>query len=216
VNQQKSAGFTIIELLIATAVFSVLMVVVTTGIISFSRQYYRGVVTSNTQNTARNIMSEIVQGIQFGSNVQIGLSDGSGTEGFCIDDKLYSYVIGQQVRDSAPKPSLHQDFHGFVVDNTNSGCSLTPVPLLVPATAALTSGQRELLGDRMRLSALDITTDDSVTYKVHVRIMYGEDDLLSPTVPATPTSWDKEACATDAGSQYCAVTDLTTIVQKRL
>jgi prepilin-type N-terminal cleavage/methylation domain-containing protein len=215
-KQSKSAGFTIIELLIATAIFSVLLVVITAGIISFSRQYYKGVVSSNTQTTARNIMSEIVQGIQFGSTIQANLTDGSNTQGFCIDDKLYSYVIGQQVSDRGANAALHQQYHGFVVDNTNSGCSLSPVPVAVPTSAALSAGQRELLGDRMRLTALDIETEDSVTYKVHIRIVYGEDDLLAPDLSVTPIDWPKETCVGDVGSQYCAVTDLTTTIQKRI
>lgn len=50
----------------AMLVFSVILTVVTMGVISFSNRYYKGVHASTTQNTTRNIMSTITQAIQFG------------------------------------------------------------------------------------------------------------------------------------------------------
>jgi hypothetical protein len=45
---------------------------------------------------------------------------------------------------------------------------------------------------------------------VQVRVIYGDDDLLS-----NPTAANAN-CKSQAGSQFCAVSDLTTVVVKRV
>jgi hypothetical protein len=207
-----------VELMIASMVFAVLLLVVTAGVMSFSRQYYKGIVTTKTQTAARNIMSEVAQSIQFGSNVYTDLVDPSGLAGMCVDNKLFSYMIGQQVKDRGGVAAQHQAYHGMVVDTTGSACADTTLPSTLPTNAGLATGQRELLGDNMRLGALDITNDGS-TYIIHVRVIYGDDDLLSPAVSSSTTAdeWGATVCgAASRDSQYCAVSDLTTTVQKRL
>lgn len=217
VPYRRQDGFTIIELMVATAVFSMIMLVITAGVISFTRQYYKGVITSNTQTTARAIMTELTQAIQFGGTVTTGLSDGGNTLGFCVDGKHYSYVLGQQVSDrGAVGP--HQAYHAFVVDNTVQSCDASDTPV-VPAS--ITNGERELLGDRMRLASFDVSSDDSQTYTIHLRILYGEDDVLTPSVSSATFDWAANGGSVTcklglATSQYCAITDLTTKVQMRI
>jgi hypothetical protein len=83
------------------------------------------------------------------------------------------------------------------------------------SSSPLAGTARELLGPHMRLGALDITSAGSL-YTVHVRVIYGDDDLLTPTVSGS-TDWNSELCSgTTAGSQFCAVSDLTTTVKQRL
>ena len=203
----NSGGFTILELMIATAIFAIILLVVTTGIITFSHQYFKGVVSSRTQATTRSIMNEVAQSIQFGGNTTIGLSN-SPASGICVDGKAFSYVIGQQVS-VAPKAPLHQSYHGLVVGPATGDCTASSIT--VPKAAKLGAGQRELLGEHMRLSVLDITNTANL-YKIHVRVIYGDDDLLTNT-----SNFDTASCAGNtAGSQFCAVSDLTTTVQKRL
>lgn len=220
VNLRRQEGFTIIELMVATAVFAMIMLVITAGVISFTRQYYKGVITSNTQTTARAIMSELAQAIQFGGTVTTGLTDGSSTQGFCVDGKHYSYVLGQQVSDRG-MVGTHQAYHAFVVDNTVQSCDASDTPVVPGATAALTNGRRELLGDRMRLASFDVSSDDGQTYTIHLRILYGEDDVLTPNVSSGTFDWSANGGSVKclpglAASQYCAITDLTTKVQKRI
>lgn len=220
--QNRSAGFTLLELLVATSIFAVILLVVTAGILSFSRQYYKGVVSSTTQNTARAIMADATQAIQFGSTVQPNL----GGKGFCVDNKLFSYQTGRQVTDGGGVAARHQGYHGLILSSIASGCSASTAPLAMPASSTLPAGQRELLANHMRLAALDVTADptDSTLYTVHVRVVYGDDDLLCSVAAGDCSSssmsvnLDKAdlACKGNTGSQFCAVSDLTTTVQKRL
>jgi prepilin-type N-terminal cleavage/methylation domain-containing protein len=74
-KRTNSKGFTIIELLIATVIFSVILLVITGAIVQFGRIYYKGVVQSRTQERTRAITDSVVRNIQFseeGSPTQVG------------------------------------------------------------------------------------------------------------------------------------------------
>ena len=54
-TQSSQSGFTIVELMIATLVFAMVLLVITVGVMSFTRAYYRGINQSNTQRVARAV-----------------------------------------------------------------------------------------------------------------------------------------------------------------
>jgi prepilin-type N-terminal cleavage/methylation domain-containing protein len=205
------SGFTILELMVASAVFTIILLVVAIGVLSFTNSYYKGITSSKTQVMTRAIMAEITQSIQFGKSIT-ALSGSGNVFGSCIDNTLYSYALGQQVTDVAPQGGLHQDYHGLIVTTGSDCTNATPS---LPSTPTLPTGSRELLGNRMRLSALTITPSGNL-YIVHIRVLYGDDDLFTPTVSGN-TDWSAEFCASGhAGSQFCASSDLTTTIERRL
>ncbi len=209
-TRYNDQGFTILELLVASTVFAVILLVVAIGVIRFTNSYYKGITSSKTQATARSIIAEISQSLQFGKNMTPRAGAG-GVSGFCIDNTLYSYAIGQQVTDNAPDASKHQGYHGLVV-STGGDCSAATPSL--PNTAAVPASSRELLGQHMRLGALTVTAAGNL-YTIHVRVLYGDDDLFTPAVFGS-TNWANEICSGTSGSQFCAVSDLTTTVERRL
>jgi prepilin-type N-terminal cleavage/methylation domain-containing protein len=214
---KKTDGFTIIELLIATAVFSVVLLTISASIIQIGRLYFKGITSARTQETARVVMTDISQAIQFNTGevkgtapVPNGLENGSN-KAICVTTKQYSYRLGRQ----------HEgDTHALVVNNVPSGCG---------ATAAVETGT-ELLGDHMRLANLVVEQQVGNTnaYKVLVRVVYGDDDLLcSPslsncesddamTVEQIAASRDLQCKNIRSGTQFCAASELSTIVERRL
>ena len=212
IRRHTQAGFTIIELLIATAVFSVILIIVTTGIMAFTEDYYRGINESNAQSIARTILNDIAQGIQFGSatNGYVQTTNLSTPEGgICINNVLYSYVLGKEVE---PTPSSSQTPHAMVLQ-ASPDCSSATDAIDVTNLTTLSAGQQELLTTNMRLANLSVTTLSASypqAYQIDVRVVYGDDDLLSN--PTQPTA----SCINGAGSQFCAVSDLSTVVEKRL
>lgn len=212
VRRMRQRGFTILELMIASSVFAVILLVVAVGVTQFSNQYYKGVTSTKTQAATRSVMAEISQAIEFSKTVAVIPAGANGVAGLCVDNALYSYKIGQQVVDTSPNASLHQGYHGLVVGSTGS-CTAGSVPSL-PTTPGVPAGSRELLGRYMRLSALDVNNVGDV-YTVHVRVIYGDDTLLFPAVSSS-TNWANEQCSNATGSKFCAVSDLTTTVQQRL
>lgn len=205
-KQQRSQGFTIVELMIATAVFSVLLIVITVGILQVSRVYYKGVTESNTQNTARSIMDTVAQAIQFsGGDVTTTVSGPTpgNTYAFCVGNAYFRYIVGRQLADS---PGSGQTYHAFVQDNT-AGCDPSSPASINQATV---SG-RELLAPNMRLSKLDVTAVGANLYRVEVRVVYGDDDLLQD-----PNGPGARCISATQGTQFCAVSNLSTVVTKRV
>lgn len=213
---RAQAGFTILELLVATTVFAVILLVVAVGVIRFTDSYYKGITSSKTQTTTRAVTAEISQSIQFGKNVSFLSS--SGVSGICIDNTLYSYKLGQQVTDIAPF-AAHQSYHGLIAtvggDCTGGIPAAIITALNAPPTGSLPSGSRELLGQHMRLGALTVAPAGNL-YTIRVKVIYGDDDLLYPLVFGG-TVWSNEICNGQvAGAQFCAVSDLSTTVEQRL
>lgn len=209
--RSRQAGFTIIELLIATAVFSVILLVITTAVLQFTKQYYRGVVASSTQNVARTLIDDVSRSIEFNGGA---VSPISGNTGYCIgSDKRYSYKLSRQVTDGGGDPAVHQGLHALVSD-TVTGCNGSTPALNVTTLGSLSGGSlqnpRELLGQHMRLAKFNITPVGSDLYTITVRVIYGDDDLL--TSPTSPSA----TCLGTTGSQFCAVSELTTTVKKRV
>lgn len=199
----NNKGFTIIELLIATLVFSVVLLIVTVGIIQITRVYYKGLTESSTQNTARNIMDTIAQSIQFSgstvSNTIVPVPVAGTTSAFCIGDQQFSYRLGYEL--VASSPGIDQTTQGLW-QSTTAGCSGNP-----PAAA---SG-KEYLGNHMRLSNLTVVNVTGSLWKVSVTVAYGDDVLLN-----NPTSTAPTCKGQSAGQQFCSISTLTTTIDQRV
>jgi len=204
---RKANGFTIVELMIATVVFSMVIILITVGVLSFTRAYYKGVNQSNTQNTARQIIEEIAQAIQFsGGTIQPVLTNAGSSQGFCINNQRYSYALGKQLSDESPL-GTNQTSHAFVVDK-GASCAGTSAQNVQGASVVGT----ELLGPRMRLSKMSIQQQGSTDlYRITIRVVYGDDDLLT-----NPTGTDARCNVGIKGTEYCAQSELTTVVKKRI
>lgn len=206
--RSQQAGFTIVELMIATAVFAIILILITVAILQITRVYYKGVTESNTQNTARAIIDDISQAIQFsGGQVTPTPGNAAGNSyAFCVGQQQFSYVLGYQVVDN-PDGTSAQSPHGLV-QNTVSNCPSTPAPNLRGAGSV---PGRELLDQNMRLANLSVTSVGPNMWKVVVRVVYGDDAILQ-----NPTSPTASCQGTTTGTQFCAVSELTTTVEKRV
>lgn len=199
------------ELLISTIVFGLVLLVVTTAILQFTRVYYKGVTESNVQETARTIADTIAQGIQFNGGA-VTNTTASPTPGnayaFCIGNRQFSYQVGHQLKDSPPRAST-QKVHSLVDNNSVAGCP-GQIPQRMDGTGPPTIG-REMLAPSMRLARMEVTSVGTNLYRVSVKVIYGDDDLLD-----NPTAANAKCKNIRAGTQFCAVSDITTTVVKRV
>lgn len=203
-NQQ---AFTILELMIATMVFSVILLLVTTGILNIGKTYYKGALQARTQGTARNIIDEISRSIQFTGVTPwptIPLNAAStpypkpgGEYWACINNINYSYVIDRQLDTDVSKALISYDSPCFPYS-----------PSAVPAAR----NPKELLGKGMRLTALEVmlVPGNSDVYNVTVEVASGEIDLFNLTAGIS------SSCKSGVGSQFCAISRLSTTVKKRV
>lgn len=189
-------GFTIVELMIATLVFSMILTIIAAGVMSFSKAYYHGVYVSETQNAARNVVDTITQSIQFGSGASTGVQyDNSASKSyFCAGG--YAFVFRQ--------------FELYRKSDANTvGLYMQPTNHCTSAPAFNAgSGGKQLLGDRMRIISLSLSGVGNI-YNINVRMGYGDDDLFPAPMTATMQ------CNDGAGSEYCAVVSLSATAKER-
>lgn len=213
------------ELMIATAVFSVVLLVTSAGVISIGRSYYRSLTTTRVQETVRSVMDDISRSLQFSDTDSISnyLEDPdyhtpATVKARCFGPDRYTYVINQKV-ESITSGGVEQTLHALyrdrraAADEHESTCE---------PNVSFTNGT-ELLGDNMRLLQFDVS--DSDPFQVNIKVAYGDNDLLTTydddgNPPGGGIS-DSEAAGTlckfgIAGSNFCAVAGLETTVTSRV
>lgn len=209
--KRTQTGFTIVELMIATAIFSIILLLCTFGLLQIGRTYYRGVTTSRTQDTARKVIDTLSQSIQYGTSVPAAppsgviVTNGSPSSGqICFGEKRFTYFFN--------KPVTGNTQHALQLDSAPSGC-----------TGPVTASAQELLGENMRLTRFSLIKK-TTGYEISLKVSHGEDEdlvLLPPntTGGATVLSVDDEKfgnCQIQARAEYCASAELTVTVQRRL
>lgn len=235
--RKKQNGFTIIELMMATMVFSVIMLVAAGTVVRFTNNFQKGLTQAATQNAARSTMDLISQQLQFigdGNGFRPLSSSEFASKGYCIQGTQYSYILGRELPD--------QTHYGLVERRgMGDGCGGTPQDL---SSGSVTGS--ELIGPQMRLAKFTVVNDadpsdeadgsmNPLLYKIHIKVVYGDDDLLclagvndgsardcnsrqSLTNVENMSSGElaRLQCKTQRGSQFCAVSELSTTVQRRL
>jgi type II secretory pathway pseudopilin PulG len=212
-KQQSTAGFTIVELLIAAAVFSLTLLISLTGFLQMGKIFYKGVSITQTSQSSRAITDSLKADIVYASDLS-GLSvKGTTRQYFCAGTNRYTFIRGNKVNTEA------HDFttqFGLVKDTlTTTGC---PDPFGGGGTPL--NNPVELLGDKMRLSNLTISRitlpptalapSNNKLYNLNVRIAYGDDDVFQGAANSTTAS-----CASGSNvSTYCFVYDLKTTVRQ--
>lgn len=218
-NRFKTAhkGFTIIELMIATAIFSLVMMIIVASIIQVTKMYYRTNTITRSQEIARGVIEEIGESIRFsndaidtsgmiasGPNINVGDSD---TGYFCIGSRRYSYAVDRQLKSQNPDSSKKERKNVLWVDEPENCSGNGPVNF-----ASLdTDNGRELLAENMRILKLDIKPIAGLrTYNIDIVIAYGDEDLLEID------NGEKLCKIGVPGVEHCYVTKLSVTAEKRL
>lgn len=202
--------------MIATVIFTILLLVVSFAILQIGKTYYKGITEATTQGTARSIIDTIAQDIQYSGdsiNIPTDTQISSGSFAICIGGNRYNVNTDRQVVDGTPNTLAHQANHALTVDQ----------PASCDTSTADVSVGRELLVPFTRLVALDVcapgvvntictdpgpaTPAGSDLYYIRIRVVYGDDDVLDPA---------RTECINGSGSQFCGTSELTTTVQKRV
>lgn len=217
-NSAVSAGFTIVELLIATSVFSVVLMTALAGFLSIGRLFYQGVSSTQTADAANQLLSGVVGNFQTANNVTASLSV-NGYTYYCIGNNRYTYNLGKQVGSSAIAShaappagnySLLKDvLPGSDACATPSDDINTGVPS--PPGSVRFNNPVELLGNNMRLNLFTIQSIPSISpnfYNVSIVVAYGDDELLEYT---NPSDLSTVSCKPGSSAQqFCAISRLST------
>jgi len=199
-NKHKTKGFTIIELLIATMVFSVVLLIFMAAFIKIGDMFYKGVNLANTQEAARNVLDGISNDIRFSKSTPVfNGPDATGKGYFCIGQHRYKYQLGQQVGSPGSYGILREDIGAGV------GC---PNPAVTAGT-----NPSELLNNRMQLNNIALQNCGSGVCIVKILIVfYGSDSSVLVPSPTSPNATCSGSLST---AQFCATADYTTsVIQK--
>jgi type II secretory pathway pseudopilin PulG len=216
--------------MVATMVFSIILVIALTGIVQVSRAYYKGVTRSRTQDTARNLMNEISQSIQLsGSDISISnpLSAGpnipvnnrsNGIGIFCAGNKQYTYALDRKVASTTNEAEKNIN-NAVVSEDIPCVSSLTPFNL----DNATTGTQKAVLGENMRLTKFNVSRVNPATlsavvgtaelWRVEISLAYGDQDLLEYT---DDSGASRVVCKAQVGAEFCSIVELSTIVSRRI
>jgi len=207
-NQQS--GFTIIELMISTAVFSIILLIAIVAIISTTDTFVKGNIQSQTQDDARSVLSAITQDIQFNKAGVSGSYSSANNQGYyCIGNDVYVYQINAEINPSAAPPVYHALLE--LSGSCPTDLSTTPGSTYIDYLGIRTGGgssTHELLSQDLRLGQLNITQVNDNSYEVSVTIAYGSDVITTSNPDSCPDQ--------SLGGQLCAVSTLTTTVTPRI
>ncbi len=217
-SRQHKNGFTIIELMIATTVFSLVLMVCLGGIMQITKMYYRAVTQTKTREATRSVVDEIAEAIRF-SNQDIILAPGvagpqiavgnTTTSYICIGQRRYTYAIDRQVK-SSPQANTKQQRHALWLDQPTTCNGASDLTQVSPSADG-----KSLLGENMRLYEFSVKLVDPVEriYEIRVGVAYGDEDLLRvKTTDARQLTCE----GAFVGVEFCATTNFLVTVQKRL
>jgi type II secretory pathway pseudopilin PulG len=210
-KNQNSLGFTILELIIATTVFGIVLLVVTTGIIKIGKNYYKGLIESRTQEVARSIADDVTKTIQLGNTTKvIGAAPPAGASQFCLGTTRYTYLINEKVSSA-----------------TSIGLTTETVP--PNSCAGPATNKTQLLAKNMRILRFSVEPRagdlQMKTWNVNIRIAYGDDDLLTHyNEDGSANGWSSvnedtvgnSLCKTGSPSPFCATSQISSLVKKRI
>jgi prepilin-type N-terminal cleavage/methylation domain-containing protein len=226
--RRSEKGFTIVELMIATAVLATMLLILTIMLLSIGKLYYRGLNQARVQDSVRNVTDDISAELQLASNgVQVGgpvmISNG-GTQvqiaAYCIGTTRYTYNIGTQIgtgTDTTTPPTPQIQHVLWKDTNTSGGCAPLNLAAANPSGGVPTSSDgAEMAPPNSRLTNFSITGTPAGStnspFVISIEIAYGNADLLTAVSgPAGSVN-----CRGGTGDQYCATSSLVTTVVKRL
>ena len=218
-NKLNSKGFTIIELLIASVAFSFIIILITVLVIQVSKVYYKGIIVSNTQNAARNIILDVEKSIQFSSHLSSSFTSfnynipntGSWINWYCIGDQLFAY---QTISEFNTSSSLSSGPYGYNIGFVYNLASICPsnfqdLKQYINGTNNYDHNNsfQELLGNGMSVRYFKIIppSGNQNTWQILLSVQYGNLNyaLQNPNIKS------QYNCVTQIGDQYCATANLT-------
>lgn len=204
--KRDQKGFTIIELLISTVVFGVILLIITGAIIQFSKLYYKGVIVSRTNEVSRTVAEDMAKSVQYaGKRFLYQAPNGSDPGVMCLGTKKYTFLLNTVLSDANP--------HILLTQTIGESDPCTPSNLTV--NTQLPVGVQEMAAPNMRLAILDATAKPDGLMEIHVRFAYGDNGDIVFGADANGDPVAESCISVSIGGQFCAVADLTTYATRR-
>lgn len=205
-GNSQERGFTIVELMIATAVLSTLLVVVSIMMANIGKLYYKGITQAKMQDNTRSVVDEVADRLQLNNSNPPVIPDSGvgGVKSYCVGTTRYTYIENIRVTDDPPTPSTPSIKHVLWRDTVPVGtCGVANLALPTPS-----ANGSELLTTKSRITQFTISPVTS-PFRVTLGLAYGDDDQITGSGTNT-------RCISQSGNQFCATSSLSTQVVQRV
>lgn len=209
-----NAGFTILEVMIATMIFTVVLLLCMQAVTRIGYLYYKGVTSAQIQDLTRQLSDEFAQQIQFGSKPPFPDTIQGGNPStpliFCVGDNRYRAVMNRAMGG-----------YGGTVTTVLQRTSLGGAGTCNTSDTGF-SGATELAPRGMRILKLNIIKNPSANvWSVDIRLALGagtnaeDDSQIFDNIG--DTNYSNATCKTQvAGAQFCSVAELRTTLLRRI
>jgi prepilin-type N-terminal cleavage/methylation domain-containing protein len=199
--KRNQKGFTIVELMIALAVLSLILIMSTVIMIQIGSLFNKGVTSSNLQNSTQAVVADVTSAIQFsGSPVTQNSNNYSYNnnlgqtvvvKAYCIGTTRYSYVLNHELgTDSSNNAITPYILWRDTLTSVNADPACTPANMNPsqgqnPSTADENNGivvqgsGYEMMPNHTQLTAFAITPDTNLgsdIYNIAISTAYGAAD----------------------------------------
>jgi prepilin-type N-terminal cleavage/methylation domain-containing protein len=216
-------GFTVVELLIATTVFSIVLLTALIGFIRIGNLFYKGVSIAQTQDNANSLYKDVAGNFQSAASVGGAQNSISGTyDYYCIGGTRYTYRINKEVLQSDPLNHSPSGNFGVLKDILPGNgacaepCDDTSSSPCLGSTVRL-SNPVELLGEKTRIEKFNITqsTTTSNLYTIAIILAYGDDTALDYSIKTPAVDYSTVFCPGGTTSQqFCAISSVDTAIYR--
>lgn len=204
-GQQR--GFTIIELMLAMAFITFILMFVVTSIVQLMGIYNKGLTLKSANQAGRTVSAEMQRSFQAAKPSGIDLSRINAGR---ICTGVYSYAWTNNNQPPAPAQlNRYSDSSPITFARIyDTGRQVCSAGATIPA--ALKPGATELISPNLQVRSLRVASTDAVTepglYKLSMTLSSQDVSLISYDVPSGTF-----ACRVDdqVGQQYCSVLDLS-------
>ena len=187
----KSQGFTIVEVLIATTIFSFAFGIITVGFIEIAQLYQQGVSIRTTQQSSKFILEEIVRTSRVASSI------------VTTPDSLLLRYPKPSSGDSDRLTAVTETLYCFDSNNNNLILRYNN-PTADCSSLSVSDGENMLEGEVVLLD-YSLGSLGLRSAKIEIVLGTGPDDLIEAT----------NECKDEAGRQYCAVSTVYASVTAR-
>lgn len=197
----NKAGFTIIELLIAMAGFSFVLLLVTVVMINIGSLYSKGINQTRIDDAARSMVDDVSARLKYNKASTFYTSTGTigstSYTNYCINKAKFSFSSSLTGANFLRRGVFSSSCPIPVLDDSNTGTNLLP--------------------QNSKLAYFNIVNNGS-NFTINISIVYGSFDNtnVNSLVPLNDTKYRNIKCNTGTSYQYCAVTNLSTVVSSRL
>lgn len=187
----NSQGFTLIELMLALSIFSLVMLIATTGFIGINRTFTRGLIRKQLSQTVQFVSDDTTRIVR--TNIQTAATLCSGSD---CPNGWSALCFGGTVR------YIWQDSGGMFRDNNT--CSAVP-----------DSTKKQIVDSRFKIQTLSVTPSSDYLFNIHGVISTTDPDAFTQKPVTNPDTLQCLGTAQSSSVRTCAIQKFDFLVNSR-